>query len=132
MPILEGRIPPAEVIKTLAQKFGYLHADGSVNSAQFGRAAGLSNTTIWRFLNGDVQDMSPKVAAVLMEAFNLTEAQARGYEPIEMVETILESGKASKKDLAFIRRFRSIAPKDQQEIEQYIRLLTKIKNRLKS
>lgn len=123
------RIPPSQVIQYLADQHDLCHPDGVLNIHQFARATGLSTTTISRLKQAGADwDMSRKVAQTLAQAFDISEAQARGYEPLETTENPKRKRqKPTQQDLDLLEEFHLISTRDQSEIRKYIHTLIKIK-----
>lgn len=117
------RILAADIIKQLAKRYDLCHPDGQVNYNAFARRSELSSVTVMRLIkeNGD---MSRKVAQTLMKSFNLTEAQARGYEPLDAVQS--KAYKPSKKDLKILKDLRTLDSREQNTIETYIAIRKEI------
>lgn len=119
------RILPADIIKQLATRNGLCHPDGQVNYNAFSRRSNLAATTVMRLVQAKENwDMSRKVAKTLMKSFNLTEAQARGYEPLDVIQSKVY--KPSRKDLEILKNLRALDAREQNNIETYIAIRKEI------
>jgi len=87
---------------------------------------------VWRIVRAEENwDMSRKVAKQLMKSFNITEAQARGYESLDEVQQA-KNYTPTTKDLELLQNLRDLDPKDQNRIEQYINFLNQMNDCLKT
>lgn len=73
-----------EILAALMAK----HGD---NPTTLSRKSSVGQSTIFRFMNGEVQDLRPDTAKKIAEAYGITESELRGDIPIENEDIEIET-----------------------------------------
>ncbi len=111
------RTPISTVIERLAERHDLINPKtGKVNYTAFGLFAQIPPPTIMRWHKSPPEwDMAAKQAAQLAKAFDITEAQARGYAPLGK-----KYGDAmrrvTKEESELLDQLRALSPRERQAL----------------
>ncbi len=114
------------ILKALMRKNGDTPTSLS-RKTTIGREIGVGQSTIHRFLNGDIREISPSKARILAEVYGVTESQLRGDMPIDkdfldMETQVYHTTHPTKKDI--IEKLMSIDREDDLSyIQQTINMI---------
>ncbi len=114
-------------LQQLAELHGLTHEDGRLNYTAFGRRVGLPAPTIMRWHKGITKDVSSKAAQLICRAFNISEAQVRGLEPITpLLNKRNSERKPDQRDVQLIAQLRSLPVREQKEVERFVDIRLKM------